>query len=302
MKRMLLLVLVTFLASTPLVLLHASEVTVGTGDQLARKPIDMNYKNSLFECLFFQEELMIAEGSIYGIGFYNNFVNSQKTQSDYRTPTATGNFIDRGRTVIKGTTEYADTGSRADDSGTSETRVRSAKFNPSADSVISDGLGKTSISGFTTPPTTLSDGYSSNHIIGHSTDLSIAGKSWELSDRDIEIMRDFRNRNIATVSENAISKLDSTDQARYFSLCQQVNERQSQIEYAYRRGQFRQAMGFMVTLYIASNGKILSADVIPLGDYPPSFVSDVKRMIQSWKFNVQQEMSYRFRIRLIPRK
>ena len=51
-----------------------SEVTIGAGDQLGRKPVDMYWKNSLFQCLYFQDELNIVSGSITGVKFYNNFV------------------------------------------------------------------------------------------------------------------------------------------------------------------------------------------------------------------------------------
>lgn len=113
-------------------------------------------------------------------------------------------------------------------------------------------------------------------------------------------MRDFQSRNIATVSETAIARLDETTQARYTSLGQQVRDRQSQIEAAYRQAQLNQSMSFRVTLFIASTGNVRSADVVPLGEYPASFVSEVKRIIEGWRFNVQQEMSYQFRFRFDP--
>jgi len=46
--------------------------TVGTGDQLSRKPVDMYRKNSLFETIFFHNEINQI-GSITGIQFRNSF-------------------------------------------------------------------------------------------------------------------------------------------------------------------------------------------------------------------------------------
>lgn len=136
------------------------------------------------------------------------------------------------------------------------------------------------------------------YITGDARGVTVSGKSWEQSSRDIQIMQDFRSRNIATVTESSISKLDASTQARYTSLGQQVRDRQSQIEAAYRQAQMNQSMTFRINLFVAQNGNVISADVIPLGEYPAGFVSEVKRICESWKFNVQQEMNYQFRFTL----
>jgi len=64
--------------------------------------------------------------------------------------------------------------------------------------------------------------------------------------------------------------------------------------------QLNQSMSYRVTLYINQYGVVDSAELVPLGEYPASFVSAVKRIIHSWRFNVQQEMSYQFRFRFDP--
>jgi hypothetical protein len=56
--------------------LFASEITIGAGNQTARIPVDMYWKNSLFECIYLQDELTINSGSITGIALYNNFTSS----------------------------------------------------------------------------------------------------------------------------------------------------------------------------------------------------------------------------------
>jgi len=55
-------------------MLTHNEVTIGTGDQVARVPVDVYWKNSLFECMYYQDELGLVSGSISGVKFYNNFV------------------------------------------------------------------------------------------------------------------------------------------------------------------------------------------------------------------------------------
>jgi hypothetical protein len=48
-------------------------VTIGTGTELGRIPVDMFYKNSLFETLYYPTEIG-AFGNITAIAFFNNFV------------------------------------------------------------------------------------------------------------------------------------------------------------------------------------------------------------------------------------
>jgi hypothetical protein len=51
-------------------------VTIGSGNQLARIPMDFFYWNSLFECLFYPDELGFTNGTITSLAFYNNFIDS----------------------------------------------------------------------------------------------------------------------------------------------------------------------------------------------------------------------------------
>ncbi len=50
--------------------------TIGDGSQNARTPIDMYYKNSLFEGLYYPAEMGNFMGTITGLQFYNNFVTN----------------------------------------------------------------------------------------------------------------------------------------------------------------------------------------------------------------------------------
>ncbi|PKN80856.1 MAG: hypothetical protein CVU48_00615 [Candidatus Cloacimonetes bacterium HGW-Cloacimonetes-1] len=49
-------------------------LTIGVGDQTARKPVDMYFMNSLFETLYYPAELGNTIGTFTALGFYNNFV------------------------------------------------------------------------------------------------------------------------------------------------------------------------------------------------------------------------------------
>ena len=48
-------------------------LTIGQGDQLARMPVDMFYKNSIYEGLYYPAEMGNFMGIITGIQFYNDF-------------------------------------------------------------------------------------------------------------------------------------------------------------------------------------------------------------------------------------
>ncbi|MDD4309323.1 MAG: carboxypeptidase regulatory-like domain-containing protein, partial [Candidatus Cloacimonetes bacterium] len=76
MKRLSLLLVMIFILGMVFTALNASEVTIGAGDQQARVPVDMYWKNSLFQCLYLQTELNIVNGSITGVAFYNNFTST----------------------------------------------------------------------------------------------------------------------------------------------------------------------------------------------------------------------------------
>jgi len=76
MKRLSLLLVMIFMLGMVASLLNATEVTIGAGDQQARVPVDMYWKNSLFECLYFQDELGFAAGTISELRFYNNFTTN----------------------------------------------------------------------------------------------------------------------------------------------------------------------------------------------------------------------------------
>ncbi len=68
-------------------------VTIGAGNELARVPMDFNWQSSLFECLFYPDELGFISGTITALAFYNNFVT---------------NLPDKPTKIWLGTTNQAD--------------------------------------------------------------------------------------------------------------------------------------------------------------------------------------------------
>jgi hypothetical protein len=74
MKRLSLLLMIVCGIALVSMNLHASEVTIGTGNQAAKKPLNMHSMNSLYECVYYQDELQIINGTITGVAFYNDFI------------------------------------------------------------------------------------------------------------------------------------------------------------------------------------------------------------------------------------
>ncbi len=228
-------------------------------------------------------------------GMLGNFdPSSTQAPAQYAIVTTVEGFAVRGSGGGKGSGSGAGGGvAGSGSSGTTFSATGGPGFSSDLGAIASSGPAT---AGYSVRP----EGGSGTHITGDASGVTVSGRSWEQSARDRQIMQDFKSRNITTVSETGIAKLDATTQARYTSLGQQVRDRQSQIEAAYRQAQLNQSMSFKVTLFVAKDGAVRSADVIPLGEYPANFVSEVKRIIESWKFNVQQEMSYQFRFRFDP--
>jgi hypothetical protein len=50
-------------------------ITIGDGSQLARRPIDVSYRNSMFETIFSASEIPI-NGTLTGLTFYSDFTET----------------------------------------------------------------------------------------------------------------------------------------------------------------------------------------------------------------------------------
>ena len=72
MRHLLLLLMAFTVLFALFTSLNALEVTVGAGDEWARFPFDFYYKNSLYECIFYPDELAITTGTITQLRFYSD--------------------------------------------------------------------------------------------------------------------------------------------------------------------------------------------------------------------------------------
>lgn len=52
-----------------------STVTIGVGNEMARVPLDFYWRNSLYECLYYPNELNFTNSTIYALSFYNVFTD-----------------------------------------------------------------------------------------------------------------------------------------------------------------------------------------------------------------------------------
>ena len=73
MKRLSLLLVVMLMLGMTVTSLFAETVTIGTGDQTARVPMDFFWKSSLFQTLYYPDELGFTSGTITALEFYNSF-------------------------------------------------------------------------------------------------------------------------------------------------------------------------------------------------------------------------------------
>lgn len=113
-----------------------------------------------------------------------------------------------------------------------------------------------------------------------------------------QIAADFYRRNITTIYEADISSLTDDQRSDYANLRDQVVAKQSQIEAAFRAAGAPATYSFDITLRIADNGRVLSAEVVPKGSIPEDFVAEVKRIVESWTFRVKAALAYKFPMRL----
>jgi hypothetical protein len=80
MKKVLMLLFIVFVLQFAMAELSAVEVTIGAGDQQALIPFNFYYYYSLYETLYYPEEIQLA-GVIDSIKYYNNFSQGSLTQN-----------------------------------------------------------------------------------------------------------------------------------------------------------------------------------------------------------------------------
>lgn len=135
------------------------------------------------------------------------------------------------------------------------------------------------------------------HVLGDASTLAPSGKAWGDISKQKQIAASYSSRGISTVSEGSIGGMDEGSRAKFTTVREQIQARQSQIEQAYRESQITQKVSFTITVYISSNGAVRESMVVPNGSYPGSFVARIKSIVDGWTFNVKEELAYQFKIR-----
>ena len=135
------------------------------------------------------------------------------------------------------------------------------------------------------------------HVLGDASKLAPSGKAWGDVAKQKQIAASYSSRGISTVSEGSIGGMDESSRAKFTTVREQIQARQSQIEQAYRESQITQKVSFTITVYISSNGSVRESMVVPNGSYPGSFVARIKTIVDGWTFNVKEELAYQFKIR-----
>lgn len=135
------------------------------------------------------------------------------------------------------------------------------------------------------------------HVLGDASKLAPSGQAWGDVTKQKQIAASYSSRGISPVSEGSISGLDEDSRAKFTTIREQIQARQSQIEQAYRESQITQKVSFTITVFISSNGSVRESAVVPNGSYPAAFVARIKSIVDGWTFNVKQELAYQFKIR-----
>lgn len=135
------------------------------------------------------------------------------------------------------------------------------------------------------------------HVLGDASKLAPSGKAWGDASKQKQIAASYSARGISTVSEGSIGSMDESSRAKFTTVREQIQARQSQIEQAYRESQITQKVSFTITVFISSNGTVRESMVVPNGSYPGNFVARIKSIVDGWNFNVKEELAYQFKIR-----
>jgi hypothetical protein len=172
-----------------------------------------------------------------------------------------------------------------------------SSYNPAATPSfgnVASVVGKgPSTGGYSSAP----EGAQGVHVLGDASKLAASGKAWGDVSKQKQIAASYSARGISTVSEGSIGGMDEGSRAKFSTIREQIQARQSQIEQAYRESQITQKVSFTITVYITPNGTVRESSVVPNGSYPSDFVNRIKSIVDAWTFNVREELAYQFKIR-----
>jgi len=183
--------------------------------------------------------------------------------------------------------------------GTTGPGSAASTFSASVGPSFSGDIGSVATSGpkfagYATRP----EGAQGVNVSGDASKIAPSGRVYGETAQMRQVASDFNRRNITTIAEADIAGLSDAQRSDYANLRDQVVAKQSQLEAAYRAAGSPATYSFDITLRIADNGKVLSAEVVPKGSIPEDFVAEVKRIVESWSFRVKEAVAYKFPMRL----
>lgn len=114
------------------------------------------------------------------------------------------------------------------------------------------------------------------------------------------IIQTFDGPTVAALSESSILGSSTGKAADTDNVYDQLKPKRNQIMQAYRRSaaQKSQSGSISVMMYISENGSVV-ADITPNGSFSPSFLQDVRSIVENWSFSVSKKTKFQFNMRLM---
>ncbi|HOZ00590.1 MAG TPA: hypothetical protein PLG20_02150, partial [Candidatus Syntrophosphaera sp.] len=118
--------------------------------------------------------------------------------------------------------------------------------------------------------------------------------------RASSIIQTFVGPTVAALSESSILGSSTGKAADTDNVYDQLKPKRNQIMQAYRRSaaQKSQTGSISVMMYISENGSVV-ADITPNGSFSPSFLQDVRSIVENWSFSVSKKTKFQFNMRLM---
>lgn len=231
-----------------------------------------------------------SAGSMFGLGTFDP--NATGTGSQIRVVTTAEGFVaarpGRGGGGGGGSGPGGGGGAGAGFGGTS--------FDPNAPRTFGSDIGQTvtnapRVGGSSIRP---SEGTFVN-VAGDQSRLAPSGVVFGQTAKMTTALQSFRSKKIQEVREGAISEaLPSQTRTNYENISATVSARKSQLQQAYSK--WNATIPFTgsttISLLIKANGAVESAVVVPNGSMPNGFLSEIKSLCESWRFNNVNEDSY----------
>lgn len=176
-----------------------------------------------------------------------------------------------------------------------------ATFDPSAGQGFSSDIGSVvtnapKVAGYSARP----DAGVVVKASGDQSKLAPSGVAFGTTAKSSQLLSSFSAKNVQKVTEASIAEAPAEARTRYEVIGNTVNTLKQQVQTLYQKWNAITPFSGSVTtrLLIDSSGKVQSAIITPNGQVPTGFLSDMKAMCETWRFNVNQESDYTFTLRL----